>query len=112
MSRAMPGNPLTDPNWAASTADTIERWVTLIREKTTDNIVRVTRGVVFGLIAAIGGLVALVLTLIVLTRALQALLDVVVDHDTAVWASYLVLAGILFATGAFSMAKRHTPSDG
>ena len=69
----MPGNPLTDPNWAADLADTVERVVGTVRDKATTPAVHVTRGVVFGLLALFLGITAVVLFLIGITRGLQAL---------------------------------------
>ena len=36
---AMPGNPLTDPNWAPDLADTVERVVGTVREGATTPVV-------------------------------------------------------------------------
>ena len=69
------GNPLTDPNWAADLADTVERVVGTVRDRATTPVVHVTRGIVFGLLGAFLGVIALTLLLIGATRALQALLD-------------------------------------
>jgi ABC-type antimicrobial peptide transport system permease subunit len=103
----MPGNPLTDPNLAASVADTIERVVQTIRAQATDKIVLLARALVFGLVAAIAGLVAFVLTMIILIRVAQVLLGFAVDHPTAVWLSYLLIGSLLCALGAVLMRKRH-----
>lgn len=104
----MPGNPLTDPNLPATIADTIDRVVQKVRTQGTDKIVLLARLLVFGLVALLGGLVAFVLTLIILTRVLQVLLGLAVDHATAVWLSYLLVGGLLCAAGAVLMAKRHS----
>jgi uncharacterized protein YacL len=104
----MPGNPLTDPNWAPELADTVERVVTTVRDKTTNNVVLVARGVVFGLLAALLGLTALVLLVLALTRGLQAVLDTFVSHERAVYLSYLILGGICCLGGLFLMRKRHS----
>ena len=63
----MPGNPFTDPNWAADIADTIERVVGTVRDRTTKPLVTASRAVVFGLLAAILGVVAVILLIIVAT---------------------------------------------
>lgn len=104
----MASNPLSDPNWAKHTADTVERLVTTVRDKTTANLAVAARGLVFGLLGAILGLVALVLFLIAISRALQAVLEYPLDHDTAVWVSYLLLGTLFCLIGAILMAKRHT----
>ena len=103
----MAGNPLTDPHWAKQTADTVERVVTTIRDKTTANLAVAARAVVFGVLGAMLGLAALTLLLIASTRGLQALLEWPLDHDTAVWLSYVILGGILCLVGGLLMAKRH-----
>ena len=105
----MPGNPLTDPDWAADVADTIERVVGTVREKATTPAVHVTRGIVFGLLALFLGLTALTLALVGSTRALQVLLDLVLPWDRAVYVSYLLVGGILCLAGALFFRKRHTP---
>ena len=46
----MPGNPLTDPNWAPDLADQITTFIGNVRDKTTNNAIKVVRGVVFGLL--------------------------------------------------------------
>lgn len=105
----MPGNPLTDPNWAAELADTVERVVGTVRDKATKPAVHVTRGIVFGLLSMFLGVTALTLGLIGITRGLQALLDLVVSWERAVYLSYLIVGGILCALGALFFRKRHSP---
>lgn len=105
----MPGNPLTDPNWAADLADTVERVVGTVRDKATKPAVHVTRGIVFGLLAVFLGLTAGTLALIGVTRGLQALLDLVVSTERAVYLSYLLVGGILCLAGALFFRQRHSP---
>lgn len=104
----MPGNPLNDPNWAGDLADTVERVVGNVRDKTTKPIILAARGIVFGLLAGILGVAAVVLLLIVLTRGLQALLDIGLPHDRSVYVSYLVIGGIFCLVGMFLLKKRHS----
>lgn len=105
----MPGNPLKDPNWPTQLADQVERVVGTVREKTTVPIVHVARGVVYGLLAGLLGIMAVVLLLVAATRGLQALLELVVSWERAVYLSYLILGGILCVVGAFLLVKRHLP---
>ena len=93
----MPGNPLTDPDWAPKLADTIERVVGGIRDKTTKRVLVASRAVIFGVIILFGGAVALVLLIVALFRGAQAILDSFLDHHDSVWVSYLAL-GVLFTT--------------
>lgn len=102
----MPGNPLTDPNWAPDFADQITTFVGNVRDKTTNNAIKAARGIVFGLLATILGITALVLLLIFLTRGLQALLDLLTSWERAVWISYFVVGGIFTLVGLFLMTKR------
>jgi hypothetical protein len=102
----MPGNPLTDPNWAPDLADQITEFIGNIRHRTTDNAVKVVRGVVFGLLAAILGIVAIVLLIVGLTRGLQALYDLGTSWERAVYLSYFTLGGIFTLIGLFLMMKR------
>ena len=102
----MPGNPFTDPNWAADLADTIERVVGTVRERTTKPLVTASRGVVFGLLAGILGITAVVLLIIVLTRVTQALLDIWFRHEMSVYLSYFIIGGIICLGGLFVLGKR------
>ena len=103
----MPGNPLTDPNWAPDLAEQITTFVGNVRDKTTNNAVKAVRGVVFGLLGLFLGLVTIVLLLIISTRALQSLLDIWFEWDKSVYLSYFVVGGILTLAGMLLMTKRH-----
>jgi|SRR5690554_7760878 uncharacterized membrane protein YedE/YeeE len=104
----MPGNPLSDPNWAADVTNQITTFVGNVRDKTTGNVVKAVRGLVFGLLATFLGLFAVVVLLVMLARALQSLLDIWVDWATAVWISYLFLGGLFVLAGLILMSKRHS----
>ena len=104
----MPSNPLSDPNWAPQVADTIERVVGQVRDKTTKPVVMITRGLVFGLLGLFVGVFALVVFIVGLLRALQAVIEWPFSHPTAVWVSYLLVGGLFCLAGVFCMAKRST----
>ncbi|HUF98041.1 MAG TPA: hypothetical protein VMM60_07910 [Ilumatobacter sp.] len=103
----MPGNPITDPNWATDLTAQITTFVGNVRDKTTNNAIKVVRAVVFGLIGLFLGLVVIVLTVIVLTRGLQSLIDLFTSWDKAVYLSYFLLGGIFTLLGLLLMGKRH-----
>ena len=103
----MPGNPLTDPNWAPDLTDQITGFIATIRQKTTDNAIKAARAIVFGLLVAILGMVALVLLFIGGTRALKELYDLGTTTARAVYLSYFTLGGIFALAGVFLMSKRH-----
>lgn len=98
---------MTDPNWATEITDQITTLVGTVRDKTTNNAIKVVRGIVFGLMGLILGIVAVALVLIAATRGLQSLLDIFVAWDKAVYLSYFILGGILVILGWFLMSKRH-----
>jgi hypothetical protein len=106
--QGMPGNPLTDPNWATDLTEQITTVVGNVRDKTTNNAIKVVRGVVFGLMGMFLGLVAIVLLLITVTRSLQSLLDIFFQWDKSVYLSYFIVGGILTIAGWFLMSKRHS----
>jgi len=106
----MPGNPLTDPNWATDVTEQITTLVGNVRDKTTNNAIKAVRGVVFGLMGLFLGFVAIVLLIIVMTRGLQSLLDIFFEWDKSVYLSYFIVGGILTIAGMFLMTKRHGTS--
>ena len=87
-------------DWAADTADTIDRFVGVVRGKTTGPLERAARIVVYGVLAAIVGIAAFVLILITVVRVV----DVVLPGE--VWSAYLLLGGIFVALGLFMWRKR------
>lgn len=104
----MPGNPLTDPNWATEVTEQITTVVANVRDKTTDNAVKIVRALVFAMLGLFLGLTAIVLLLIIATRGVQSLLDIWVAWDKAVWISYFAVGGILTVAGLFLMSRRQS----
>lgn len=107
----MPGNPLTDPNWAADLADTIDRFVGKVRTTVTNRAVYAVRAVVFGLVIAIAAPVTFALMLILSTKLLQRLIAIATDHDSSVWTSYVVLGGLMVLGGSLMMRKRYESEE-
>jgi predicted PurR-regulated permease PerM len=69
----------------------------------------VTRGLVYGLLATILGIAALVLLIVMLTRGAQELLDQIkVRRSAAVYISYLAVGGIFSLLGLFVLSKRYS----
>lgn len=104
----MVSNPLNDPEWATRAVDVIDRIVGSIRKYTTQPLIIVARGIVFGLLAGFGIAVALVLALIGLSRGLQSALDAVFEHEVSVWVSYFMLSAIFLVVGIVLMRRRYT----
>lgn len=104
---AMPANPLTDPNWASETTDTVVRLVDTVRVQTTTKVVYAARGLVFGIIAVILGIFAAVIFLVGLMRGIQALLELAMNWDQAVYTSYFIVGGLLCLIGLVLFKKRN-----
>ena len=102
----MAGNQLTDPHWATEFTQTIVDGIDKVRNRTTKPIVMIARGLVFGLLIAFLGVMALVLLLVGLSRGLINLLEWPFDHDSAVWISHLIVGSLLVLLGAILMIKR------
>jgi hypothetical protein len=107
----MPANPLTDPNWASETTDTLVSYVDLIRSKTTQNLVYAARAVVFGLIAVIVGSFAVVILFVMLMRGLQSLLELATTWERAVYLSYLIVGAVFTIAGVVLFKKRNTAAS-
>ena len=107
----MPSNPFTDPDWAQRTVDFIDKWVGIVRDRTTKPLIAVVRGIVYGVLILTGVTLIAVLGLIALTRGLQAALDAGMSRDAAVWASYLILGGLLFVIGLLIARKQRSNDE-
>jgi hypothetical protein len=64
------------------------------------------RAVVYGIVIAIAAPIVLALVLILMTKLLQRLVGVVVDHNSAIWVSYVVIGVLLVGLGLLTMSKR------
>jgi uncharacterized membrane protein len=80
-------------DWAVQTADSIERLVESVRSNTSDRLVSAARLVVFGLLAAMLGTIAMVLFAIFVVRFLDSYIP------GGVWVVYLVLGGLFTLVG-------------
>jgi vacuolar-type H+-ATPase subunit I/STV1 len=102
MSLQPPAPPPSD--WATQVADTIDHFVGLVRDKTTQPVVTVTRAIVFGLLAVILGIAALVLVAITFVRVLTFL-------PGGVWVAHLITGLLFLLVGIIAMVKRHPPAE-
>jgi hypothetical protein len=103
----MPGNPLTDPNWAANLADVIDRYVGQVRSTVTNRAVTAVRAVVFGIIILVIAPVTVTLVIILGTKSLQRLIATTTDHNSAVWISYMLIGAVLVIAGSVLMSRRY-----
>jgi hypothetical protein len=87
-------------DWTTDAADAIDRTVALVRERTVEPAQAITRAVVYGLLAGIILVPALVLASIGAFRGL------VLAYQGYVWAAWCTLGGILVLAGWFCWSKR------
>ncbi len=90
----------TDP-WSTRTADTIESVVGTLREKTVGPLIKVTRAIVYGILA----LVLLTVVGILASVAAIRILDVYA-FGNRVWIAYFVIGGIMTLLGLLVWMKR------
>lgn len=87
-------------DWAVQTADTVERVVGTIRDKTSVPLTTVARALVYGLVAAVMAVVVAVLVAIALVRAID-----VFTGEGNVWIAHFAVGGIFSLAGAFLLRK-------
>jgi hypothetical protein len=110
MSQTLSSSPPPGRDWTAEAADRIESVVETVRDKTTVPVTKVARAIVYGLIAAALGTLALVLMVIGLFR-----LHVYLPFDEEgqkVYATYFFLGAIFLLVGAFLWRKRAPRTKG
>jgi hypothetical protein len=88
-------------DWTTETADRIVRAVDMVRERTVDPVQSIARGTVYGLLAALIALPALIMATVGAFRGL------VVLYQGEVWAAWLTLGAIFLAVGLFIWSKRN-----
>ncbi len=93
-------------DWAVTATDSIVRAVDTVRAKTTGPAITVARGVVYGLLAVLLGIGALVLGAIGFVRALDAYLPDAVFGDRHTWAAHGLVGAVFSLVGLLLWSKR------
>lgn len=88
-----------DPDWAVETVDKLQSVIDKVRSQTTDRLVSISRILVFGLLAAVMGLMSLVLVVIAFIK----LVNVVTDRP---WLTYLIVGAIFTGFGLLLWSKK------
>lgn len=101
---APPGQGVVPAEWPAQAADTIVDTIGKVREKTTRPAIVAARAVVYGTMAAIVGLTALILALVLVVRLWA---NYVPGH---VWIIYAILAVVLTVAGTVFLKKATGPA--
>lgn len=86
-------------DWTVQAADTVERLVGGLRDKTAVPLTTVARALVYGLLAAIMAAATLVLVIIGVVRAV----DVYLPGE--VWSAHLLVGGIFTVLGGLLLRK-------
>jgi hypothetical protein len=84
-----------EDDWPAQMAESIERIVGSVRDKTTGPALTVARAVVYGTFGSVVAIAALVLFVIAAVRVVDSYLPDSVFGETHTWAAHLLL-GLLF----------------
>ncbi len=105
--------PFLPSDWPQQATSKLVETVGTIRSKTSGPAIRISRAIVYGLVALILALITLPLILIGLTRLLIGSIDSGflwfvpgVEHDKAVWIAYIAIGGLLTAIGMALWSKR------
>lgn len=102
----------TSSEWPSQAADTIERVVGSVRDKTTGPAITVARYAVYGTFALVVGTAVLVLVAIAAVRALDAYLPDAWVGEEHTWAAHLVVGAVFTILGMVCWSRRTSrPSD-
>jgi hypothetical protein len=99
------GTPDLGGDWPVQATDKIVRAVDTVRDKTTGPLQTGARGVVYGLVAVVLGIMVFTLLVIAALRALDAFLPV-----GGIWLPYLIV-GTIFLVGGYVMFRRRRPVE-
>lgn len=98
-------------DWPAEAADTIERVVGAVRDKTTGPAITVARWVVYGTFALVVGSVVAVMVAIAAVRALDSYLPDAWVGEQHTWAAHLIVGAIFALAGMVLWSRRAAPTD-
>ena len=101
----MSSTPPANGDWVTQVVNLVDRTVGAVRDKTTRPVSGIARALVWGLLAALLGMVALVLLVIAADRVLVIL----TGHRA--YLAHLGLGIILCAGGLVCMRMRHAPEE-
>jgi hypothetical protein len=98
-------------DWPAQAADTIERVVGTVRDKTTGPAITVARAVVYGTFALLVGTAVAIILAISAVRALDVYLPDAVFGEDHTWAAHLIVGALFSIAGMVAWSQR-SPRDG
>jgi LPXTG-motif cell wall-anchored protein len=107
----LPVPPSPDHDWPAQAADTIERAVGAVRDKTTAPALTVARAIAYGTFAVLVGTACLAVLIIGAVRALDVALPDSVFGEDHVWAAYLILGVVFVVAGGVLWRRRKSSGE-
>lgn len=94
-------------DWADQAADHIEGFIDGLHDKAVVPLTTVARAIVYGLLAAIVGIAALIIFAIVFVRILNIYLGNAIHLASVVWLADYIVGAIFVVSGLFLWAKRY-----
>jgi hypothetical protein len=88
-------------DWTTEATDVIERTVATVRDRTVEPARAITRAIVYGVLAALIAVPAVVML------TLGAFRGLVLLEQGYTWAAWVTLGGIFVLAGAFSWTRRN-----
>jgi hypothetical protein len=100
--------PTPQDDWVANAANSILDVVDRAKETGTDNVVRVIRGLVFGLVALVFGIAAVIFSVTIMVRLADAYLPIGSGVGDATWAAQIFNRVLLTTIGFGLWGSRKT----
>ena len=97
-------------DWVSQVVGLIDRFVGSLNSKATRPLIKIVRGLVYGVIAACLGVMALILLAIAAVRGLVQLTGAVFSHEQA-WLAEVVVGAVFLLAGFLLLSKRHAGVD-
>ena len=98
-------------DWPAQAADTIERVVGSVRDKTTGPAITVARGIVYGTFALLVGTAVAVMVAISAVRALDVYLPDAWFGEDHTWVAHALVGGLFTIAGMILWSKRSSRAE-
>ena len=108
---ATPTTSAAGPDWPAQAADTIERVVGSVRDKTTGPAITVARGLVYGTFALLVGSAVAVLFAISAVRALDVYLPDAWVGEQHTWVAHLLIGAVFTLAGMLLWSRRSAEDE-
>ncbi|MGH9071080.1 MAG: phage holin family protein [Acidimicrobiales bacterium] len=93
--------PSPDAEWPAKVAGAVESLADLVRSKAVHPLEKAARAIVFGVVAAVLGLMVVILVSVGVIRVLNVYL-----FPGQEWASYTIAGGIFLGAGVFLFLRK------